>query len=83
MKQILQNAEASIKDAKNLSKDTIVKNIINPLWNEWAKFKNIAKTIPDERRGERDNPVYATHYNYLNNIFFGKKDQQINSLRQL
>ena len=83
MKQILQNAEASIKDAENLSKDTIVKNIINPLWNEWAKFKNIAKTIPDERRGERDNPVYATHYNYLNNIFFGKKDQQINNLRKL
>lgn len=83
MKQILQNAEASIKDAENLSKDTIVKNIINPLWNEWAKFKNITKTIPDERRGERDNPVYATHYNYLKNIFFGKKDQQINSLRQL
>lgn len=45
MKQILQNAEASIKDAENLSKDTIVKNIINPLWNEWAKFKNIVKTI--------------------------------------
>ena len=45
MKQILQNAEASIKDAENLSKDTIVKNIINPLWNEWAKFKNISKTI--------------------------------------
>ena len=47
MKQILQNAEASIKDAENLSKDTIVKNIINPLWNEWAKFKNIGETIPD------------------------------------
>ena len=47
MKQILQNAESSIKDAKNLSKDTIVKNIINPLWNEWAKFKNIGKKISD------------------------------------
>jgi len=47
MKQILQNAEASIKDAENLSKDTIVKNIINPLWSEWAKFKNIHKTISD------------------------------------
>lgn len=83
MKQILQNAEASIKDAENLSKDTIVKNIINPLWNEWAKFKNIGKKISDGNWIVRDNPVYATHYNYLKNIFFGKKDQQINSLRQL
>ena len=83
MKQILQNAEASIKDAENLSKDTIVKNIINPLWNEWAKFKNIGKTIPDRNWRARNNPVYATHYNYLKNIFFGKKAEQINSLRQL
>ena len=83
MKQILQNAEASIKDAENLSKDTIVKNIINPLWNEWAKFKNIGKKISDGNWIVRDNPVYATHYNYLKNIFFGKKDQQINNLRKL
>ena len=83
MKQILQNAEASIKDAENLSKDTIVKNIINPLWSEWAKFKNIGKTISNGNWKVRNNPVYATHYNYLNNVFFGKKDQQINSLRQL
>ena len=83
MKQILQNAEASIKDAENLSKDTIVKNIINPLWNEWAKFKNIVKTISGGSWMVRKNPVYYTHYNYLINIFFGKKDQQINSLRQL
>ncbi len=83
MKQILQNAEASIKDAENLSKDTIVKNIINPLWNEWAKFKNIGKKISDGNWIVRDNPVYATHYNYLINIFFGKKAEQINSLRQL
>ena len=83
MKQILQNAEASIKDAENLSKDTIVKNIINPLWNEWAKFKNISKTISNGNWRVIDNPNYTTHYNYLTNIFFGKKDQQINSLRQL
>ena len=83
MKQILQNAEASIKDAENLSKDTIVKNIINPLWNEWAKFKNIVKTISGGSWMVRENPVYYTHYNYLKNIFFGKKVEQINSLRQL
>lgn len=83
MKQILQNAEASIKDAENLSKDTIVKNIINPLWNEWAKFKNIVKTISGGSWMVRKNPVYYTHYNYLKNIFFGKKAEQINSLRQL
>ena len=83
MKQILQNAEASIKDAENLSKDTIVKNIINPLWNEWAKFKNIVKTISGGSWMVRKNPVYYTHYNYLKNIFFGKKVEQINSLRQL
>lgn len=83
MKQILQNAESSIKDAKNLSKDTIVKNIINPLWNEWAKFKNIHKTISDGNWRVIDNPNYTTHYNYLKNIFFGKKAEQINSLRQL
>ena len=47
MKQILQNAESSIKDAENLNKDTIIKNIINPLWSKWAKFKNIHKTISD------------------------------------
>ena len=83
MKQILQNAESSIKDAKNLSKDTIVKNIINPLWSEWAKFKNIHKTISDGNWRVIDNPNYTTHYNYLKNIFFGKKAEQINSLRQL
>ena len=83
MKQILQNAEASIKDAENLSKDTIVKNIINPLWSEWVKFKNIGKTISDGNWKMRNNPVYATHYNYLKNIFLGAKDQQIHSLRQL
>ena len=83
MKQILQNAESSIKDAKNLSKDTIVKNIINPLWSEWAKFKNIVKTISGGSWMVRKNPVYYTHYNYLINIFFGKKAEQINSLRQL
>ena len=47
MKTILQNAESSIKDAENLSKVNIIKNIINPLWSEWAKFKNIHKTISD------------------------------------
>ena len=83
MKQILQNAESSIKDAKNLSKDTIIKNIINPLWSEWAKFKNIHKTISDGNWRVIDNPNYTTHYNYLKNIFFGKKAEQINSLRQL
>ena len=83
MKQILQNAKASIKDAENLSKDTITKNIINPLWSEWAKFKNIHKTISDGNWRVIDNPNYTTHYNYLKNIFFGKKDQQINSIRQL
>ena len=83
MKQILQNAEASIKDAENLSKDTIVKNIINPLWSEWAKFKNIHKTISDGNWRVIDNPNYTTHYNYLKNIFLGTKDQQINSIRQL
>lgn len=83
MKQILQNAESSIKDAKNLSKDTIVKNIINPLWSKWAKFKNIHKTISDGNWRVIDNPNYTTHYNYLKNIFFGKKAEQINSLRQL
>ena len=83
MKQILQNAESSIKDAENLSKDTIVKNIINPLWSEWAKFKNIHKTISDGNWRVIDNPNYTTHYNYLKNIFLGAKDQQINSIRQL
>lgn len=83
MKQILQNAEVSIKDAENLNKDTIIKNIINPLWSEWAKFKNIHKTISDGNWRVIDNPNYTTHYNYLKNIFFGKKAEQINSLRQL
>lgn len=83
MKKILQNAEASIKDAENLSKVNIIKNIINPLWSEWAKFKNIHKTISDGNWRVINNPNYTTHYNYLKNIFFGKKDQQINSIRQL
>lgn len=83
MKKILQNAESSIKDAENLSKVNIIKNIINPLWSEWAKFKNIHKTISDGNWRVIDNPNYTTHYNYLKNVFFGKKDQQINSLRQL
>ncbi|MBQ7075051.1 hypothetical protein IJM86_08700 [bacterium] len=47
MKQILRDAKYSLQNDSTISREAIIKNIIDPFWKLWSKFDYITKTTPD------------------------------------
>ena len=83
IKKILRNWKVSIENGGNIWKQAIINNIINPVWEEWKRVKNISKNIDNWQGITYENPAYKQQYNQLQNVFFGSRESQITAIRSL
>lgn len=83
IKNLIRSAKKSIEDVDSINKQSLISEIINPIYWEWSSFKNIQKYIDNSNWVKTINPEYTKHYNYMTDVFFWSNEKQITAIRML
>jgi len=83
MKQLLRNARTSIGNSDKVWDENLIKNVIDPLWNNWKQFKRISEYMNTDDGTPIKNPNYDAQYNYIKDAILWNRENQINAIRRM
>lgn len=83
IKKILRDWRYSIENSDSIWKNAIIANIIDAIRKNRANIKKIYEMRQESPWYKAENDTYTQQYNYLKNVFFWTKNEQLDAIREL